>query len=215
MTSLPLLLSNEALSTLIESSACNKPLDGFLLNKIGPRRAGGCNSGSSDARRFLLSVSPFADDVADVEGFVMGAFTGPVQAEPRTVNSFQIIWYVRTPPTSKLAARKEKKRSSAITKMTTAITHVQIQRHPGYNRIARLHRLCQVVDRHKKALFIVDTHLLWILATSFGDISIGSACVRWVKIQNLGDFYKSLQKCSLMQYILSTEILFAFAILFT
>jgi len=35
------------------------------------------------------------------------------------------------------------------------------------------------------------------------------------KIQNLGDFYKNLQKRSFMQYILNAEIRFTFAILFT
>src|ERR1700733_8579720 len=156
------------MSTIIESSACNKPLDGFLLNKIGPRRAGGCNSGSIDARRFLLTISTFAGGTTDVEGPVSGAITGSVQAEPRTVNSFHIIWYVRTPFASKLAARKrKKKKSSAITKTTTAMAHAQVQRHAGYNRIARLHRLCQVVDSYKNALFIVDTHLLSFTVSSF------------------------------------------------
>ena len=87
---------------LIESSASNKPLKEPLLNKIGPHRAGGRSSGSSDARCFLLDVSGLADDIADVEGDIRGAFVGLDQAGPRTVNSFQTIWHIRTPPTSKL-----------------------------------------------------------------------------------------------------------------
>src|ERR1700733_4120671 len=101
MTSLPLPLSNETFPTLIESRACNKPLDDFLLNKNGPRRAGGWSSGSSDARRFMLSVGTLAGDTTDDEGSARGAFVGSCQAGPRTVHSFQTIWYVRTPPTSK------------------------------------------------------------------------------------------------------------------
>jgi len=62
--------------------------------------------------------------------------------------------------------------------------------------------------------FCIFTTFQRLLATSFGDISMGSACVRWVKIQNLVHFHKNLWNHSFMQYILTAEVSFVFAILF-
>src|ERR1700733_9971858 len=64
-------------------------------------------------------------------------------------------------------------------------------------------------------VFVKMNYILYfhhLLATSFGDISRGSAWVRWKNIQNVVYFHKNLQKRSFKQYILNAEIRFAIAI---